>query len=107
MPSANSAFDEKRDFIRMKIGAPVDVSLQVGNTTLTGKCLDLSGGGLSVEISQSEASTITVDTEIEATLASDHGHSPMLRAQTRVARIKPGSAADTQILGLVIEKMLD
>ena len=42
-------YSEKRDFIRMKIDAPLSAKLAAGEEIIEGLCLDLSGGGLQVE----------------------------------------------------------
>jgi hypothetical protein len=94
-------YSEKRDFIRMKISAPLNAKLAAPSEFIEGLCLDLSGGGLQVETKKS----LDVGTEAEVEVSSDHGHSPTLKAKTRVARIATNEAGD-YILGLEILKIL-
>jgi len=75
-------YNEKRDFIRMKIGAPLGASLTTSSKTIEGICRDLSGGGLQVETKE----PIDLGTELVAEVASTHGHSPSLKAKVKVAR---------------------
>lgn len=79
----NSAYQEKRDFIRMRVDSPVTMAIQGETEALSGICRDLSGGGMLVEVDQ----TLPVGTELNVTLASSHGHAPVLQATAEVARI--------------------
>lgn len=94
-------YSEKRDFIRMKIGAPLNAKLAAESQTIEGLCLDLSGGGLQVETKQA----LAVGTEAEVEVSSDHGHNPTLKAKTRVVRATPNEAGD-YVLGLEIIQIL-
>ncbi|WP_323815690.1 PilZ domain-containing protein [Cellvibrio sp. NN19] len=94
-------YSEKRDFIRMKIGAPLSAKLSVNEGVIEGLCLDLSGGGLQVETK----THIDVGTEMEVEVSSDHGHSPTLRARAKVARSTTTDAGD-YLLGLEILQIL-
>lgn len=94
-------YSEKRDFIRMKIGAPLNAKLAAESQTIEGLCLDLSGGGLQVETKQ----PLAVGTEAEVEVSSDHGHNPTLKAKTRVVRATANEAGD-YVLGLEIIQIL-
>lgn len=94
-------FSEKRDFIRMKIGAPLNARLASALETVEGLCVDLSGGGLQVETKQ----PLVVGTEAEVEVSSDHGHSPTLRAKARVVRAVVNESGD-HLLGLEIIQIL-
>lgn len=94
-------YSEKRDFIRMKIGAPLNAKLAAAEETIEGTCLDLSGGGLQVETRRS----LDVGTEAEVEVSSGHGHNPTLRAKTRVARVTTNEAGD-YVIGLEITQIL-
>lgn len=94
-------YSEKRDFIRMKIGAPLNAKLAAESQTIEGLCLDLSGGGLQVETKQA----LAVGTEAEVEVSSDHGHNPTLKAKTRVVRATANEAGD-YVLGLEIIQIL-
>ena len=94
-------YSEKRDFIRMKIGAPLNAKLAADEEIIEGLCLDLSGGGLQVETKKS----LAVGTLAEVEVTSDHGHSPTLRAKTKVARAIPNDAGN-YVIGLEIITIL-
>jgi hypothetical protein len=94
-------YSEKRDFIRMKIGAPLNAKLAAEDNVIEGLCLDLSGGGLQVETKQG----LSIGTEVEVEVSSDHGHNPTLKAQAKVARSSTNETGD-YVLGLEIIKIL-
>lgn len=97
----NKPYSEKRDFIRMKIGAPLSAKLAAAEEVIEGLCLDLSGGGLQVETKKG----LDVGTEAEVEVSSDHGHSPTLKAKARVARVTTNDAGD-YVIGLEILQIL-
>lgn len=94
-------YSEKRDFIRMKIGAPLNAKIAADSETIEGLCLDLSGGGLQVESPKS----LAVGTEVEVEVSSDHGHNPTLKATAKVVRATQ-SDTDNHVLGLEIINIL-
>lgn len=94
-------YSEKRDFIRMKIGAPLNAKLAADTGIIEGMCLDLSGGGLQVETKH----PLAVATEVEVEISSDHGHSPTLKAKARVVRATNSESGD-HLLGLEILQIL-
>lgn len=86
MSFSDKAYSEKRDFIRMTISAPLNAKLSPANVikseVVEGECRNLSGGGMLVVIKQN----LSVDTELNAEVSSEHGHNPTLKARARVAR---------------------
>jgi hypothetical protein len=101
MGISDKPYSEKRDFIRMKISAPLNAKLSLNTEVIEGLCRDLSGGGMQVETSQS----LPLDTELEVEVSSDHGHNPTLRAKAKVARTSEGENGGF-LLGLVIIEVL-
>lgn len=97
----NKPYSEKRDFIRMKIGAPLSAKLAAADEIIEGICLDLSGGGLQVETKQN----LAVGTEAEVEVSSAHGHNPTLKAKVKVVRSATNEAGD-YVLGLEIIQIL-
>lgn len=95
-------YNEKRDFIRMKLGAPLAARLILGNKTIEGICRDLSGGGMQVETHEALAS----GTELEIEMASSHGHSPSLKAKVKVARCEE-TGPGTYLVGLVTLELIE
>ena len=104
MNSLSRNYQEKRNFIRMKVDTPVSVKNPQGEHT-SGRCLDLSGGGLLIAMS----TAIPVGTQLEIAVSSHHGHSPMLRAMTKVCRVEaqPDTTSKPCRLGLEILAMID
>ncbi len=97
----NKPYSEKRDFIRMKIGAPLNAKLAAAEDVIDGLCLDLSGSGLQVETKQN----LAVGTEADVEVSSDYGHNPTLKARVKVARSATNEAGD-YILGLEIIRII-
>jgi len=95
-------YSEKRDFIRMKIDTPAEVTLVEQQLNCKGVCHDLSGGGMLLTIERE----VKLDTELLVTVSTNHGHQPMLSARCIVARIEPGPR-ESYLLGLEISEVLD
>jgi len=95
------AYSEKRDFIRMKIAAPLNATLALAGSSIEGLCKDLSGGGMQVETSQA----LDLGTELEVEVSSGYGHNPSLCAKAKVVRCQSGDNS-SYLLGLEITEML-
>jgi c-di-GMP-binding flagellar brake protein YcgR len=98
----NKKYNEKRNFIRMRIDTPADVTLEQSGNSLKGVCRDLSGGGMLIETK----TKLDVGLEIQVTLAANHVNSPMLKARAQVARVKTNPTG-TYTLGLEILEIVD
>src|SRR5690606_26590189 len=90
-------YSEKRDFIRMRIGAPLNAKLASSEDIIEGLCLDLSGGWLQVEAEQH----LPTGTEVVVEVSSGLGHNPTLQARARFVRALP-SESGKHLLGLEI-----
>lgn len=101
MGISDKPYSEKRDFIRMKIGAPLNAKLAAATETIEGLCIDLSGGGLQVETKQ----PLAIGTEAEVEVSSEHGHNPTLKAKAKVVRATT-SESGNHLLGLEIIQIL-
>ena len=101
MSSIDKGFNEKRDFIRMKISAPLSAKLSHDEGVIEGLCRDLSGGGMQVETK----TQIPEGTDLVVEISSDHGHNPTLHAKARVARCS-GDSENGFMLGLEIIEIL-
>jgi hypothetical protein len=101
MNSPDKNFSEKRNFIRMKISAPLNAKLSHDTGVIEGLCRDLSGGGMQVDT----ATQIPVGTELTVEISSDHGHSPTLNAKAKVTRCNAEGQANFS-LGLEILEIL-
>jgi PilZ domain len=95
-------YSEKRDFIRMKISAPLGATLTTPVKTIEGMCRDLSGGGMQVETKEA----LTLGTELEVEISSSHGHNPTLKAKVKVARVQEVATND-YLIGLEILNLID
>ncbi|MBD1554245.1 PilZ domain-containing protein [Pseudomonas sp. C2L11] len=91
-------YSEKRDFIRMSIGAKVTVRAQGAN--LDGTCHDLSSSGMQIEA----PSKLRVGEQIDVTVPSHHPTVADLEARCEVVRIE-AAPNDAQLLGLRIIEM--
>jgi hypothetical protein len=100
MSSADKGFSEKRDFIRMKISAPLSARLSHDDGVIEGLCRDLSGGGMQVETQ----TRVDLGTELVVEISSDHGHNPTLHARVKVARCV--NEQDGYLLGLEILEII-
>lgn len=103
--SANRNYSEKRNYIRMKVDAPVDITLTTDGSEYHGICRDLSGGGMMIELQ----SILPVGTQAEVMICSGHGHNPILRAKAAVTRVISQPESDEQpcTLGLQIVEVLN
>ncbi len=105
LDSASRNYQEKRDYIRMKIEAPVNIGVVADGSTYQGVCRDLSGGGMLVEMD----TVLPAGTAVEVTIASSHGHNPMLNAKAEVTRVISQPESETQpcLLGMQIVEVLN
>lgn len=104
MTSLNRNYNEKRDFIRMKVDTPANIVIANDGKPIKGICRDLSGGGMLIELD----SVLPIGTIAEISIASAHGHEPMLRVQAEVTRVvaEPDQEEKPCLLGLQIKKVL-
>jgi len=105
MNIADRNYQEKRNYIRMKIDAPVTVTIGADGSTLDGVCRDLSGGGMLIEVN----TTLPIGTKTEVSISSGHTRNPMLRATAEVSRVlaQPEPQAQPCLLGLQIIEVLN
>jgi len=94
-------YSEKRNFIRMKIDTPAEVTVLDREENCRGVCHDLSGGGMLLTIDKE----VALDTELLVTVSTTHGHQPMLSARCVVSRVEPGPK-QSYLLGLEINEVL-
>jgi len=100
--TVDRAHKEKRDFIRMKIDAPLRAQIKADGLQLPtqGWCHELSGGGMQLITQQ----PLPEGEELEVSIASEHGHNPSLTARVKVVRCQSEEGAYRS--GLEIIEML-
>jgi len=103
MASPSREYQEKRNFIRMKIDTPADIELVDGSKIEKGVCRDLSGSGMLVGLH----STFAIGTELRIRIAAHHSHAPMLEADTKVIRVLEGDDTHKHLIGLEIITVID
>lgn len=99
--TVDRAHTEKRDFIRMKIDAPLKAQIKTEGLELQGWCHELSGGGMQLVTQQA----LPQDEELIVSIASEHGHSPSLTARAKVIRCQAEEGAYRS--GLAVIEMLE
>ncbi|MFT3930702.1 MAG: PilZ domain-containing protein [Spongiibacteraceae bacterium] len=87
------AYSEKRNFIRMKINAPVEVS--AGNEKFTARCKDLSGSGILIQTDRA----LALGTAVEIYIQQEGDKLLPFRATGEVVRVDPVNPSGF-ILGL-------
>lgn len=93
-PRARS-YEEKRDFIRMRVVTPAYIEDVHGERQL-GLCLNLSGGGALLEF----AKGYSVNEHIKVTITSQHGHAPMLESMSKVVRAELKAPTGTTLIAV-------
>jgi len=74
-------YDEKRDFIRMKVDTEITLSLD-NNKYVKGYCRDLSGTGMLIEVNEA----VTEGSICKTTLPSSNDAFPALDASVKILR---------------------
>ena len=105
MALSNRNYEEKRNYIRMKVNTPIELDL-VGSSqaSIVGTCKNLSGGGMLIEAPM----VIPIGAEIRVAINAKHCNGPMLRALTKVNRVDNSlSSSNKYCIGLEVVKMLN
>ncbi|MGH8352223.1 MAG: PilZ domain-containing protein [Pseudomonas sp.] len=98
MSQSDRAFSEKRDYIRMRLEAPV--TLHHAGREIPALCLDLSSTGMQVEAE----CALSMGEKVKIHIASDHNELKGLDAEGEVVRISD-LGEGRQSLGLAILSM--
>lgn len=75
-------WDEKRDFIRMKVDTQITLAVDDSDLKVEGYCRDLSGTGMLIEVDQE----VDQGTMCSTTLPSNNDAFPALDAKVKVLR---------------------
>ncbi|WNF45159.1 PilZ domain-containing protein [Pseudomonas sp. SG20056] len=98
MSQNDRAYSEKRDYIRMRLEAPV--TLHHDGKEIPALCLDLSSTGMQLEAE----SAVKMGDKVRVHIASDHNELRGLDAQAEVMRVSTLEDG-RQALGLAIISM--
>lgn len=91
-------YSEKRDFHRMRVDSPVEITDAKGNQS-TGKCRDLSGSGMQLQVDK----FFEEGDEIMALIPPADEQFPPFEAQCKVLRCE--TDGDSFLLGVTIVKV--
>ena len=83
MSTSDRAYSEKRDFIRMRLEAPV--TLVCGDEKIPALCLDLSSTGMQVEA----RTRLAVGDRVGVHIPSEHQQIADLNVEAEVVRAQP------------------
>lgn len=78
-------YNEKRDFIRMKVDTEVTLTLNGGSEQVKAYCRDLSGTGMLIEVDE----PIDEGTVCDTRLPSNNEAFPALDAKVKILRCTP------------------
>ncbi|MBD9415203.1 PilZ domain-containing protein [Pseudomonas sp. PDM16] len=98
MSQNDRAYSEKRDFIRMRLEAPV--TLHHAGREIQAQCLDLSSTGMQVEAE----CELSMGDRLKVHIPSEHSELKGLEADAEVVRLTPLDNGRTSI-GLAILSM--
>lgn len=111
MTALNRTYEEKRDFIRMKVDTPATLQITSEEQTeyiIQGMCYEISGGGILLGLDQE----LAIGTKATVMINSKAGHHPILNAEIEIKRVayhshsNAAKPTDTFCLGAEITKVL-
>ncbi|MDF1645141.1 MAG: PilZ domain-containing protein [Pseudomonadales bacterium] len=104
MVDTQKNYSEKRDFIRMKVNAEVTLVVNVDGKEIPGKCKDLSGAGMLIQIADEEISVGNQCLAIIKT-AYEKLDEPDFKARIEITRVDKAETGG-QIIGASIIEIL-
>lgn len=100
MSAYDRSYTEKRNFIRMMVNSPVNITY--ANRNYQGICKDLSGAGMLIETED----TFEIGAELEVTIQQKGDNHLPFNALVKVARVQTAQPG-IQVIGLNIEEILE
>lgn len=88
-------YEEKRDFIRMRINSEAIIIDSQGIES-TGFCHNLSGGGALIELDKA----LEVNEKVEVIIHSNYGHAPMFSSTGAVIRNLPTEHTERYLIAV-------
>lgn len=92
-------FDEKRDFIRMRVDSQAIIHLD--GQSQEAVCVDLSSNGMQLKTQ----APVSLHQHLEVEIVSQHSQLPSLKASVEVVRIDEAADGQGNLLGLTILQM--
>lgn len=99
MSNPDRNYDEKRDFIRMRMDSHALIHTDKGR--LDALCIDLSSSGMQLK---TEAQ-VAIGEQVEVEIVSQHSQLSSLRARGEVVRMDSAADGSGNVLGIVIHEM--
>lgn len=78
-------YDEKRKFIRMEMDTPAIIKIAGNHKEITAKCIDLSGSGIHLELTEE----IKIGEKFQVTIGSNKEGLSILSASVEAVRVNP------------------
>jgi hypothetical protein len=101
MSLTDRIYDEKRNFIRMKVDTVVSFTRLDGKERYEGRCRNLSGAGMLLETDKK----LTIGDRLKVTVPSERPNFAPLDAIVEVVRVDPIPSLHKFMLGLVIRQI--
>ena len=96
-------YEEKRNFVRVKISMPLLFTLNKKPERYEGLCRDLSGAGILIETTKK----LTIGDNLHVTIPPTQSNKNPFCAITEVVRIDPMNNRHTYQAGAVIKKVIE
>lgn len=96
-------YEEKRNYIRVKVSTPLLFTLNKKPERYEGLCRDLSGAGILIETTK----RLKIGDNLQVTIPPTQTNKNPFSAVTEVVRIDPMSNQHTYQAGAVIKKVLE
>ena len=100
--SSRVSYQEKRDFIRMKVDTAISYMIEGRPERFDGRCLNLSGAGLLMET----AKKITTGTKLRITVPSEKIQDAKLEVSAEVIRVIALPDQHKFEIGLAIQQFI-
>lgn len=95
------SYQEKRDFIRMRIDADINFLIEGKTERYSGRCKNISGAGILIETDKK----LEVGTVLEVVVPSESTEIDNLEASVEVIRVEAQPNSHSFLLGTVIKKI--
>jgi len=101
MTHSDRSYDEKRNFIRMKVDTMITYTYHNKTDRYDGKCVDLSGAGMLIETDKK----LKIGDRLQLTVPTDSEEFSSLNASVEVMRVHPMPDQHKFKIGVVIKQI--